>query len=76
MCIRDRGVPADRIICAVPFYSRIWHGDGSSVSSETISMPNMQAYIAEHELTPVWEDDIAPVSYTHLYLNTVLYYWQ
>ena len=26
-----QGVPADRIICAVPFYSRIWHGDGSSV---------------------------------------------
>ena len=61
-----QGVPADRIICAVPFYSRIWHGDGSSVSSETISMPNMQAYIAEHELTPVWEDDIAQnyVEYT------------
>ena len=61
-----QGVPADRIICAGPFYSRIWHGDGSSVSSETISMPNMQAYIAEHELTPVWEDDIAQnyVEYT------------
>lgn len=61
-----QGVPADRIICAVPFYSRIWHGDGSSVSSESISMPNMQAYIAEHELTPVWEDDIAQnyVEYT------------
>ena len=61
-----QGVPADRIICAVPFYSRIWHGDGSSVSSETISMPNMQAYIAEHERTPVWEDDIAQnyVEYT------------
>lgn len=61
-----QGVPADRIICAVPFYSRIWHGDGSSVSSETISMPNMQAYIAEHELTPIWEDDIAQnyVEYT------------
>ena len=61
-----QGVPADRIICAVPFYSRIWHGDRSSVSSETISMPNMQAYIAEHELTPVWEDDIAQnyVEYT------------
>lgn len=61
-----QGVPADRIICAVPFYSRIWHGDGSSVSSETISMPNMQAYIAEHELTPVWQDDIAQnyVEYT------------
>lgn len=29
-------------------------------------MPNMQAYIAEHELTPVWEDDITQnyVEYT------------
>ena len=53
------GVPADMIIVGLPFYSRLWKGDGSTLSSETISMDDMKALLEDTSVTSVWDSECA-----------------
>ncbi len=50
-----REVPAERIINGVPFYSRLWKGYGSTLSSSLLSMNAIQRYIRDYELSPIWD---------------------
>lgn len=48
----------DRIVNAIPFYSRIWttHTDGT-VTSEAYGMQDIQDYITNHGMTQTWDAD-------------------
>jgi len=48
-------VPADRIINAVPFYTRLWKGFGSTLSSSMLSMAAVKNTIETYALSPVWD---------------------
>lgn len=48
-------VPKDKVINAVPFYSRIWKTQGGTVSSEAYGMQDIQNYISEHGMTVSWD---------------------
>ena len=52
-------VDADRIINAVPFYSRIWKTSNGTVSSEAYGMQDIEDYIALHGMTKNWSSDAA-----------------
>ncbi|MEO3945720.1 glycosyl hydrolase family 18 protein [Gorillibacterium sp. CAU 1737] len=60
--LEEDGVPADKFILGVPFYTRIWTEetvDGKKkVSSKAYSMDYIQSLIKEKNLTPVMLDDI------------------
>ena len=54
------GIPAKKLISAVPFYTRIWYtstdADGVTyVNSEELSMNSVAATLDSWHLTPVWD---------------------
>ena len=58
------GIPAEKIISAVPFYTRIWYtsSDGSGntyVSSEELSMRAVSNTVDSWKLTPTWDAEAA-----------------
>lgn len=53
------GVPADKIIVGVPFFARVWSGEGSKLTSETIGMEDMKELRDQHESGTSWDDEAA-----------------
>lgn len=50
-------VPANKIINAVPFYTRIWETDGTEVSSQAVGMDMAQEYVATHQIETIWDEE-------------------
>ncbi len=50
----NAGVDKDRLINAVPFYSRVWKTENGQVSSSALGMAEVQSYMAEHGMTAEW----------------------
>ena len=52
------GVPADKIISGVPFYTRLWKTDTSGeVSSEAIGMNTADSTLEANGVTANWSDE-------------------
>lgn len=51
------GVPENKLINAVPFYTRIWRTEGVQVNSEAVSMSVAQEWLTNRSLTPEWDDE-------------------
>lgn len=49
-------VPAEKVINAIPFYTRIWETKGTTVTSQAVGMELAQQYIADHNITTVWDE--------------------
>ena len=47
-------VPAEKVINAVPFYTRIWRTKDGKVSSEAVSMKTAKEFIANHNIDMQW----------------------
>lgn len=50
-------VPAEKIINAVPFYTRVWSSGSNGVESETLTMSNQNDWVKKTGVTPVWLDE-------------------
>lgn len=48
-------VPAERIIHAIPFYTRLWKTTGGALTSEAIGMDSAQQVIAENQVETYWD---------------------
>lgn len=48
-------VPAERVINAVPFYTRLWRNTGGNVTSEAIGMDQAQQVISENNVETYWD---------------------
>lgn len=55
----EKLVPKERIVIAVPFYTRVWitKADGS-LSSEALSAKRAQQWVQEKNVTLEWQDEI------------------
>ncbi len=49
----------EHIICALPFYTRVWKEEVSGVSSEALTMKYSITYLSENGVTPVWDEKTA-----------------
>ncbi len=49
-------VPADKVINAVPFYTRIWETKGTTVDSQAVGMDAAKQYLADHGITTTWDE--------------------
>lgn len=49
-------VPADKVINAIPFYTRLWKTDNGAVTSEAIGMDRADQVLAELGVTPEWDE--------------------
>ena len=54
----DRGVPTERIISILPFYTRIWRIEGAETSSDAVGMDTAVQFLANHGITPGWDDEL------------------
>jgi spore germination protein YaaH len=50
-------VPADKIINAIPFYTRVWESGQDGLKAQTLSMASENEWIARIGVTPVWSDE-------------------
>ena len=50
-------VPAERVINAVPFYTRLWKTSGASLTSEAIGMDAAQEAIASNQAQTYWDSN-------------------
>lgn len=50
-------VPADKVINAIPFYTRIWETKGTEVDSQAVGMELAQQFIADHGITTAWDEE-------------------
>lgn len=51
-------VPADKIINAVPFYTRVWESDADGLKASTLTMASQKDWIAKSGVTPMWIDEV------------------
>ncbi len=49
-------VPAEKVINAVPFYTRIWETTGNSISSQAVGMEMAEEYVAAHNIEVEWDE--------------------
>ena len=50
-------VPAEKVINAIPFYTRIWETTGSSISSQAVGMATAEEYVAAHNIDVEWNEE-------------------
>jgi spore germination protein YaaH len=50
-------VPAEKIINAIPFYTRVWESGSEGLKAKTLSMASENAWISETGVTPTWSDE-------------------
>jgi len=50
-------VPANKVINALPFYTRIWETTPDSISSQAVGMEMAEEYVANHEIEIEWDDE-------------------
>lgn len=51
----EAGVDKDRLINAVPFYSRVWKTENGTVASSALGMAEVQSYLSEHGMSASWD---------------------
>lgn len=49
-------VPAEKVINAIPFYTRIWETSGSTLSSQVVGMGMAREYVANHSIEVNWDE--------------------
>ena len=49
--------PADKIINAIPFYTRVWESGPNGLKASTLTMASTQNWIDSHGVDPVWLEE-------------------
>ena len=56
--MKKLGVPVDKIVCGVPFYTRIWNTDShGSVTSQAVGMDTAIEWVNNRSLPISWDED-------------------
>ncbi len=65
-------VPANKVINAVPFYTRVWKTNGDKVTSEALDMETAKNFINKNGLTMTW-NAVAGQNYGEIQKGNTLY---
>ena len=49
-------VPAQKVINAVPFYTRIWQTGDGQISSQAVGMEKAEEFISNHSIQTEWDE--------------------
>lgn len=52
-----KDVPAEKIINALPFYTRVWKTEGGEVTSEALGMEAAAEFISKYDVPTVWDEE-------------------
>lgn len=50
-------VPAEKVINALPFYTRIWKSEGANLTSEAVGMEMAEQFVANHNIETRWDEE-------------------
>ena len=50
-------VPEDKIVTALPFYTRLWKTEGTTLTSEAYAMTGVSSLLSAYQMEPVWDDE-------------------
>ncbi len=50
-------VPKEKVINAIPFYTRIWENGEDGLSSQAVGMEMAQTYVADHDIAVRWDEE-------------------
>lgn len=50
-------VPAERVINAIPFYTRLWKTTGGALTSEAIGMDQAQEVVSTYQVETYWDNN-------------------
>lgn len=50
-------VPAEKIINAIPFYTRVWESGPNGLTASTLTMASQQSWIERTGVSPAWVDE-------------------
>jgi len=65
-------VPSQKVINAIPFYTRVWKTEGGNVTSEALGMEATQAFIRDNGIETHW-DETTCQNYGEKTMNGILY---
>lgn len=65
-------VPAEKIINAVPFYTRVWESGPDGLRASTLTMAAESDWISRTGVTPAWVDEFCQ-NYAEYQVNDTLY---
>lgn len=49
-------VPANKVINAIPLYTRIWETKGTTIESQAVGIGTAKEYLAAHGITTAWDE--------------------
>ena len=64
-------VPAEKVINAVPFYTRIWETASEGVKSQAVGMTAAEDFLAQRGVEAVWDETTC--QNTHSWKKTALF---
>lgn len=67
-----REVPSEKVINAVPFYTRVWKTNGGEVTSEALGMDAAAAFVKDNGIETAWDDECCQY-YGEKTMNGILY---
>lgn len=50
-------VKAEKVINALPFYTRVWKTEGATVTDQSLTMKNTKDYISRNQIQTVWDEE-------------------
>lgn len=65
-------VPANKVINAIPFYTRVWKTANGKTTSEALTMPASAEWLTKNKLEPVW-DEATSQNYAEITKSGTLY---
>ena len=51
-------VPKEKLISAIPFYTRIWKEDASGTSSQSVGISSAKEWVETNQVELYWQDDL------------------
>ena len=65
-------VPAEKVINAVPFYTRVWKTTNGEVTSEALGMEKAEEFITKYNVPTVWDEETCQ-NYGEIKMGSTLY---
>ena len=53
-----REIPKEKLICAVPFYTRIWTEEGDETTSSALGISSVKDWIEENQINLYWQEEL------------------
>ena len=65
-------VSAEKVINAIPFYTRVWKTNNGEVTSEALGMEKAEEFIAKYDVPTVWDEETCQ-NYGEIEMGSTLY---